>query len=104
MSWPRPSPPWCSLVARFGARRLILFGLTGDVFAGTLLRFVGVDSPLVWVVVAEIALVLASTTTIPAATADVSVAAPSQYAASAQGALNAGRQAGSALGVATWAR
>lgn len=30
----------------------------------------------------------------------MSLAAPSQYAASAQGALNAGRQAGSALGVA----
>jgi hypothetical protein len=47
-----------------------------------------------------LALVLASTTTIPAATAEMSVAAPSAYAASAQGALNAGRQAGSALGVA----
>jgi hypothetical protein len=37
--------------------------------------------PVVWVVVAEIALVLASTTTIPAATADMSVATPSAYAA-----------------------
>ncbi len=88
------------LVAYFGARRLILFGLFCDVLAGVLLRFVGVHSSVLWVVVAEVALVLASTTTIPAANADMSVAAPPQYAASAQGALNAGRQAGSALGVA----
>lgn len=51
------------LVAHFGARHLILFGLSGDVLAGVLLRFVGVHSPVLWVVVAEIALVLASTTT-----------------------------------------
>ncbi len=88
------------LVAYFGARRLIVFGLSCDVLAGILLAFVGVDSPVIWVIVAEIALVLASTTTIPAATADMAVAAPAEYAASAQGALNAGRQAGSALGVA----
>ncbi len=88
------------LIATFGARRLIIFGLTCDVFAGLLLMGVGVDSSLVWIVVAEIALVLASTTAIPAATADMSVAAPKEYAASAQGALNASRQAGSALGVA----
>ncbi len=88
------------LVAYFGARRLIVFGLACDVLAGLLLAGVGLNSPLVWLVVAEIALVLASTTTIPAATADVAVAAPSDYAASAQGALNAARQAGAALGVA----
>lgn len=88
------------LVAFFGARRLIVFGLACDVLAGLLLAGVGVQSPLVWVVVAEIALVLASTTTIPAATGDVAVAAPAEYAASAQGALNATRQAGAALGVA----
>ena len=88
------------LIATFGARRLIIFGLTCDVFAGLLLTGVGVHSSLLWIVVAEIALVLASTTAIPAATADMSVAAPKEYAASAQGALNASRQAGSALGVA----
>ncbi|MEU0090749.1 MFS transporter [Kribbella sp. NPDC006257] len=88
------------LIATFGARRLIIFGLTCDVFAGLLLTRVGVHSSLLWIVVAEIALVLASTTAIPAATADMSVAAPKEYAASAQGALNASRQAGSALGVA----
>lgn len=88
------------LIATFGARRLIIFGLTCDVFAGLLLTGVGVHSSLLWIVVAEIALVLASTTAIPAATADMSVAAPKEYAASAQGALNASRQAGAALGVA----
>lgn len=88
------------LIATFGARRLIIFGLGMDVLAGLLLSGVGVDSSVVWIVVAEIALVLASTTAIPAATADMSVAAPKEYAASAQGALNASRQAGSALGVA----
>lgn len=88
------------LIAYFGARRLILFGLACDVLAGLLLAGVGLSSPLLWVIVAEVALVLASTTTIPAATADMAVAAPPEYAGSAQGALNAGRQAGSALGVA----
>lgn len=88
------------LIASFGARRLIIFGLTCDVLAGILLAGVGVDSPLLWTIVAEIALVLASTTAIPAAIADMSVAAPPEYAASAQGALNASRQAGAALGVA----
>lgn len=88
------------LVAFFGARRLVVFGLAFDVLAGILLAFVGLNSPLVWIVVAEMALVLASTTVIPAATAHMAITAPPEYAASAQGALNAGRQAGSALGVA----
>lgn len=88
------------LMAFFGARRLIVFGLVCDVVAGVLLSFVGLDSPLVWLIVAEVALVLASTTTIPAATADVAITAPAEYAASAQGALNSARQAGAALGVA----
>lgn len=90
------------LVAAFGARRLIVFGLTCDVVAGVMLALVASAgrSWLVWVILAEVALVLASTTAIPAATADVAVVAPIEYAGSAQGALNAGRQAGSALGVA----
>ena len=88
------------LVARFGARRLILFGLGFDVLAGILLALVDAHSLLLWIVLAEIALVLASTTVIPAATADVAICAPKEYAASAQGALNAARQAGAALGVA----
>jgi DHA2 family methylenomycin A resistance protein-like MFS transporter len=88
------------LVAFFGARRLIIIGLGFDVLAGILLSFVDVHSALAWIVLAEIALVLASTSVIPAATADVAINAPRAYAASAQGALNAARQAGAALGVA----
>lgn len=89
------------LTAAFGARRLIIFGLACDVLAGAMLIGVGSShGSVVWVLLAEIALVLASTTTIPAATAAIAVAAPAEYAGSAQGALNAGRQAGSAMGVA----
>lgn len=89
------------LTAAFGARRLIIFGLACDVLAGAMLIGVGGShGSVVWVLLAEIALVLASTTTIPAATAAIAVAAPPEYAGSAQGALNAGRQAGAALGVA----
>lgn len=89
------------MVAAIGARKLILFGLFFDVLAGLMLIGVGDSgSWLLWVVLAELALVLASTTVIPAGTAQVAVSAPAEYAASAQGALNAGRQAGSALGVA----
>jgi DHA2 family methylenomycin A resistance protein-like MFS transporter len=89
------------MVAAFGARKVIIFGLVCDVLAGALL--IGIDNSsswLIWVMLSEIALVLASTTVIPAGTAQVSISAPIEYAASAQGALNAGRQAGAALGVA----
>lgn len=89
------------LVARFGARRVVLGGLGFDLLAGLLL--LGVTSAhgsLLWVALSEVALVLASTTVIPAATAEVAVNAPQPVAGAAQGALNAGRQAGSALGVA----
>lgn len=89
------------LVARFGARQVILAGLCFDLLAGLMLLGVtSDDGSLVWVALAEVALVLASTTVIPAATADVAVNAPQPVAGAAQGALNAGRQAGSALGVA----
>jgi DHA2 family methylenomycin A resistance protein-like MFS transporter len=89
------------LVARFGARRVILGGLSFDLLAGVLLLGVtSVHGSLLWVALSEVALVLASTTVIPAATADIAVNAPQPVAGAAQGALNAGRQAGSALGVA----
>lgn len=89
------------LTAAFGAVRLIIFGLACDVVAGAMLIGVGGShGSVVWVLLAEVALVLASTTTIPAATAAIAVAAPAEYAGSAQGGLNAGRQAGSAMGVA----
>jgi len=89
------------MVARFGAERLILFGLVCDVLAGLfLVGATGASGSFIWVVLAEVALVLASTTVIPAATALVAIRAPAEYAGSTQGALNAGRQAGAALGVA----
>lgn len=88
------------MVAARGARRVILGGLMFDVLAGLLLIMVAGDSSLAWIVPAEIALVLACTTVIPAATADIAVHAPADVAGAAQGVLNAGRQAGSALGVA----
>jgi DHA2 family methylenomycin A resistance protein-like MFS transporter len=88
------------LVARHGARPVILVGLTADVLSGLLLAFAGPHSSIGWVIAAQIALVVGSTLAIPAATADMSTAAPPQVAATGQGALNAARQAGSALGVA----
>jgi DHA2 family methylenomycin A resistance protein-like MFS transporter len=88
------------LVARFGARPVILVGLAADLVAGVLLAFVGPDGSLGWVIGAQIALVLGSTLAIPGATADMSMAAPPDLAATGQGAFNAARQAGSALGVA----
>lgn len=88
------------LVARFGARPVILTGLVADLAAGVLLAFVGPHGSLGWVVGAQIALVLGSTLAIPAATADMSTAAPPDLAATGQGAFNAARQGGSALGVA----
>ncbi|WP_206069895.1 MFS transporter [Knoellia koreensis] len=88
------------LVARFGARRVILVGLAFDVLAGALLLGATSGASIGWVLAAQVPLVLASTTVIPAATADVAVHAPAEVAGAAQGALNAGRQAGSALGVA----
>ena len=89
------------LVARFGARHVILAGLACDVLAGAFLLGAGTTaSAFGWIVAAQVALVLASTTVIPAATADVAVRAPADIAGAAQGALNASRQAGSALGVA----
>ncbi|WP_426565352.1 MFS transporter [Angustibacter sp. McL0619] len=89
------------LVARYGAPRVILVGLALDVVAGALLfGATSTGGALGWIIGAEIALVLASTTVIPAATAHVAMQARGEIAGVAQGALNAGRQAGSALGVA----
>ncbi|MEU9100357.1 MFS transporter [Streptomyces sp. NPDC048361] len=88
------------LVARIGTRPLILFGLAAGALSGTILSFSGTDTPLALLVAAQIALALCATTAIPASTADMAGAAPQRHAATAQGALNASRQAGSALGVA----
>ncbi|MCW2541986.1 MAG: major facilitator superfamily 1 [Frankiales bacterium] len=88
------------IVGRLGARPVILVGLSADVVAGLLLLLVRGDGSLGWVIVAELALTIGCTLAIPAATADMANAAPAQLAGTGQGALNAGRQAGSALGVA----
>lgn len=88
------------LVARFGARPIIVAGLSADVLAGILLAVAGLDAPIGWIIAAQLALVIGSTLAIPAATAEMALAAPSELAATGQGALNASRQAGSALGVA----
>jgi DHA2 family methylenomycin A resistance protein-like MFS transporter len=87
-------------VAGFGTRPVILFGLTAGAVSGAVLALSGQNPPYGLIVVAEIALALASATSIPGATADLAVAAPADLAATAQGALNASRQAGAALGVA----
>src|SRR6266545_2184608 len=78
------------LVARIGARPVILVGLAADVVSGVLLAFAGSHS-LGWVLGAQVFLVLGSTLAIPAATADMASAAPPQLAATGQGAFNAGR-------------
>ncbi|GAB1643427.1 MFS transporter [Krasilnikovia sp. MM14-A1259] len=88
------------LVARLGARPVILAGLAADLVSGILLALMGPHGSIGWVVGAQIALVLGSTLAIPGATADMAVAAPSEVAATGQGAFNAARQAGAALGVA----
>jgi MFS transporter, DHA2 family, methylenomycin A resistance protein len=105
MTLPMCFLPWvCGrLVGRYGARPVIIGGLSAAVAAGGCLAAAGPGRSLGWVIAAEIALVLACTSTIPAATADMSAAAPPQLAATGQGALNAARQAGSALGVALMA-
>jgi DHA2 family methylenomycin A resistance protein-like MFS transporter len=88
------------LVHRFGARPLILTSLVVDILVGGLLALVGPDSPLALVIAAQVVLALATVLAIPAITADMAVATPQQFAATGQGALNAARQSGSALGVA----
>jgi DHA2 family methylenomycin A resistance protein-like MFS transporter len=88
------------LVARFGARPVVLTGLGADVVCGALLVASGDKAVLGWVLAAQLALAAGSTLAIPGATADMSTAAPAHLAGTGQGILNAGRQAGAALGVA----
>ncbi|MER5222230.1 MFS transporter [Streptomyces flaveus] len=91
------------IVARMGARRVILVGLALDTVAGVVLAFASTDTPLALIITAQVVLSLGSTLAIPAATADMAIAVPKELAATGQGAFNAGRQAGSALGVAALA-
>ncbi|MER6730812.1 MFS transporter [Streptomyces puniciscabiei] len=89
------------LVARHGARPVLLTGMAAAVVAGALLACAaGGRPPLPLIVAAELALAATGTLSIPGAAAAVAVAAPGEYAATSQGALNGIRQAGSALGVA----
>jgi DHA2 family methylenomycin A resistance protein-like MFS transporter len=89
------------LVARHGARPVLLAGMSATVLAGLLLLpATGHHPPLALVMVAELALAGAGTLSIPGAAAEMAVAAPAELAATSQGALNGIRQAGSALGVA----
>ncbi|WP_438487073.1 MFS transporter [Streptomyces sp. S186] len=88
------------LVARHGARPVLLAGMTATALAGALLLFAGGRPALPLLLVAELALAAAGTLSIPGAAAAMAVAAPPELAATAQGALNGIRQAGAALGVA----
>ncbi|WP_225096917.1 MFS transporter [Streptomyces sp. CoH27] len=88
------------LVARHGPRPVLLTGMTATVVAGVLLACAMGRPSLPLIVTAELALAAAGTLSIPGAAAAVAVAAPPEYAATSQGALNGIRQAGSALGVA----
>ncbi|QHC20075.1 MFS transporter [Streptomyces sp. GS7] len=89
------------LVARHGARPVLLTGMSATALAGALLLLAGGGhAPLAVIVAAELALAAAGTLSIPGAAAEMAVAAPAELAATGQGALNGIRQAGSALGVA----
>lgn len=88
------------LVHRFGARPLILVSLVVDIAVGVILAFVGPHSSLALVIAPQVVLAVGTTLAIPGITADMAVATPARFAATGQGALNAARQAGSALGVA----
>ncbi|MBO0841394.1 MAG: MFS transporter, partial [Sciscionella sp.] len=65
-----------------------------------LLSFAGPDAWGGWVIMAQLGLAATGPLCIPAAIAEVASSAPARLAATGQGALNASRQAGAALGVA----
>ncbi|WP_419993844.1 MFS transporter [Streptomyces boninensis] len=88
------------LVARTGTRPAMLGGLTAVAASGGLLAFAGHDAPLGLITAVQLVLAVGATLSIPSATAELSSSAPAELAATGQGALNAARQAGAALGVA----
>ncbi|MFE0380849.1 MFS transporter [Streptomyces inhibens] len=89
------------LVARYGARPVLLTGTSASMLAGVLLSFAtGHHPPLAVIIAAELALAATGTLCIPGAAAEMAVSARSELAATGQGALNGVRQAGSALGAA----
>jgi DHA2 family methylenomycin A resistance protein-like MFS transporter len=88
------------LAHRFGARPMVLVAMAVDVAVGAVLFTVGPHTSLAVVILAQVLMAIATTMTIPSITADMAVATPRPLAATGQGALNAARQTGSALGVA----
>lgn len=102
MTLPMCFLPWIAgkLVVRFGTKPILLVGLGLDALAGILLAFATVDTPLGLILAAQVALGIGSTMAVPAATVEMADTAPPELAATGQGAFNAGRQAGAALGVA----
>ncbi|MET9504264.1 MFS transporter [Streptomyces sp. NPDC006622] len=102
MTLPACFLPWLSgrSVAKFGSRPVILVGFAVSLVSGLGLVLAGSNPPLPLLIVLMLGLTVAGTSVIPAVTADMSGAAPAEYAATAMGALSASRQAGVALGVA----
>ncbi|MGK5553284.1 MFS transporter [Actinomadura kijaniata] len=92
------------LVARFGAPRLMLAGLTLDLLGGLLLATAGSGRDTAPELVLAVLLLVGtgSPLAIPSCVADMSAAVPLELAATGQGALNAARQTGTALGVAVF--
>ena len=88
------------LAHRFGARPMVMVAMAVNVAVGAVLYTVGPHTSLAVVTVAQVLMAIATTMTIPSITADMAVATPRALAATGQGALNAARQTGSALGVA----
>jgi DHA2 family methylenomycin A resistance protein-like MFS transporter len=102
MTLPMCFLPWVAgkLVVRFGTKPVLLVGLGLDALAGILLAFATTETPLALILAAQVALGVGSTMAVPAATVEMADTAPPELAATGQGAFNAGRQAGAALGVA----
>ncbi|WP_158587820.1 MFS transporter [Actinomadura logoneensis] len=95
------------LVVRFGARPVMLAGMALDLCGGIVLATDGLSSAAggtsLWTVFAVQVLVgVGSPLAIPSCIADMSAAVPLHLAATGQGALNAARQTGTALGVAVF--
>jgi DHA2 family methylenomycin A resistance protein-like MFS transporter len=88
------------LAHRFGARPMVMVAMVVNIAVGAILFTVGAHTALAVVIVAQVLMAIATTLTIPSITADMAVATPRPLAATGQGALNAARQTGSALGVA----
>ncbi|MFC9326848.1 MFS transporter [Kitasatospora sp. NPDC057015] len=102
MTLPACFLPWLSgrAVAKYGSRPVILTGFAFSLASGIGLVLAGSNPPLALLIILMLGLTVSGTTVIPAVTADMSGAAPAEYAATAMGALSASRQAGVAFGVA----